>query len=115
VDRAQERPFSGRVAGFFLQLALGAGQVVFAGVDLAGRVFDEHAVERIAVLALEQHGVVVEQGKHDYRARMADVFAFGDLSVRERDAVAGDFQETAVVHGLAIDAGFFQVRIHDFL
>lgn len=112
MDGADEVPVAGGVAGFFFQLALGAVQRALALVLLAGREFDEHPVQRIAELALEQHAAVVEQRDDDDRAGMFDVFAAGVLAVGQRNAVVVDFEEAAVIGHAAVDFGFFQVRIH---
>nr|GEU28382.1 hypothetical protein [Tanacetum cinerariifolium] len=50
VDGADELPVGGRVAGFLEQLALGAVERIFIGVDFPGRELDEGLVVRVAEL-----------------------------------------------------------------
>ena len=72
MDHAEVVPVLRDVAGLFLQFAPGGEQGVLAGMDLAGRQFEEDAVEGVAELALEEQLAVGQLGDHDHRAGMRD-------------------------------------------
>ncbi len=101
----------GGVAGFLFQFALRAGEVVLAGVDLAGRQFDEIAVQRVAVLAFQQQVAVVEHRDDDDGAGMDDVFARRFLAIGQAHAVAFDVHQPALEDGFAGQFGFCEVVV----
>ena len=67
-------PFARGVAGLFQQLAPRGVGVWLLRIDFAGGQLNEMAAHRIAILMLEDQGLIVDKRGHDDRARMQDVF-----------------------------------------
>ena len=105
------RPLAGDIAGLLQQLALGAGQAVFAGVELAGRELEHHPPHGMAPLALHHHLPVVQQGHDGHRARVQDVFAGGRAAIGQLHGVAHHVQEVPPQQLLAGGGPLGQLRV----
>ncbi|ODU00584.1 MAG: hypothetical protein ABS89_08740 [Thiobacillus sp. SCN 63-1177] len=109
IDGGDFAPLARGVAGFLFQFPLRTGEVILAGIDLAGRQFDEIAVQRIAVLAFQQQVAVVEYRNDDNGAGMDDVLAGRFAAVGQAHAVALDVHQPSLEDGLALQSGFGKV------
>ena len=101
----------GRVAGLLAQLALRGGELRLARIELAGRELDEHLVERIAELALDDEAPVGKHRHDQHGAGMHDVLARREAAVGQAHRVAAHVQQLAVEHRFGRDLRFDQVRI----
>ena len=81
VDVSQLHQVVGGKAGFFRQLASGAGVRVFAFVQFARRDFQERFFHRIAILPHKEDAAVIGHGNHRCRAGMEHHFAPGFISM----------------------------------
>ena len=95
VKAAEVGPLGRFITRLFAQLAPRAGKQRFAGVDLARGEFDQARAQRVAVLPLQHHLPVVEQRDRHHRARVAQVFAGGDVPVGAAHAILVDTQKAA--------------------
>ena len=120
MEIADLRPLVGGVAGLLHQLALSGGEAVLVGgVELAGGDLEDHPVQRIAVLALDDDLVVLRHGDDADRADVADDFADGGVAVGQPHLITDDVQDHAVEDLLGRDLLFkepglfvFRIKMH---
>jgi hypothetical protein len=108
VDARQVIPARRAVARLLQQLAFAAALRALFRIKLAGGEFQHHFADRIAELALHQHGAVIEQRDHHHRARMDYVLAPGLLAVRQPDDILLEGEELAAMDRGRGDAHFLQ-------
>ena len=90
------------VAGLFGQLALGAGESVFAGFELAGRQFPQKLPSGVTVLALDDDpGIFLVfravDGQDDHAAVVADDVAFALAAAGLDQLVVEHAEERALI------------------
>ncbi|MNT39194.1 hypothetical protein D3C72_1754220 [compost metagenome] len=108
MDARQVVPARRAVAGLLQQFAFAAALRALFRIKLAGGEFQHHFADRIAELALHQHGAVGEQRDHHHRARVDDVLAPGLLAVGQPDDVLLEGKELAAMDRGRGDAHFLQ-------
>src|SRR5258706_700821 len=112
-DRRMQRrdlpPVRGLEPAFLDELALRRGERRFVGLELARGQLDEVAALRVAVLALEEDGVGVDEREHHHRARMHDIFAPGRRPVRQADRIAHHLEQPAVIGDLRRDRALGEI------
>ena len=92
---------SGVVAGLLDELPARAGGRVFAGIDRAGRQFQDAARDAVLVLAHEHDAALGRECEdHAEAARLANVVVFDAASVGQDDGVAAQAQMRRVDHEL---------------
>jgi hypothetical protein len=84
---------------------------VLARVDLARGQLQEHPAQRIAVLALEEQPVVVEDGDDGDGAGMGDPLAQALVAVGQAHPVAMDLQQFSVEDRFSGKGFLGEVRI----
>jgi hypothetical protein len=109
VHGAGVSPFASAVAGFFLQLALGAGQQVFARIELARRKLNQSAGARDSATGARPPAAVGQLGHHHHGARVAHVLARSFAAIGQANAVAKGVQETAAQQLLAVQRVLLEV------
>src|SRR5690606_15369472 len=106
-QHAQQVQRPRRIAGLFLQLAVGGVQRLLAGIDPALDQAQFVAVQAGGVFAHQQDGVVVEQRDHDHRAVAASVQALVLAAFAVTELQFQPFQPVwpGLVLGDAVDGG----------
>ena len=75
MNEAETRPFRSDVPRFLRQLALRRRKRRFTGIELARRELQEHPMQRITELSLDNEAAIGENGDDEDCAWMNDVFA----------------------------------------
>ena len=96
-DRAQRDEPPRTHSRLLLELAAGAGLGVLPGVELSGRNLVNRSTGRVAVLANQQHPVVVQEGDDRRGAGMADHVELDSPAVRQLDLFGNHFEELAAL------------------
>ena len=97
MEIADLRPLVRGVAGFLPQFPLDGGEPVLVRcVQLAGGDLQDHLIQRITVLPLHDHFVILGDRDHADRADVADHFPDGAAAVGEGDDVPLYVKDDAV-------------------
>lgn len=109
IRREQVGPLQRLVAGFLQQFPPRGYRMRLAGVDLARGEFKKVLMQRIAELALHQHGVFIEHRQDDHGTGMDNVLAQCRLPVRKTYVVLAHLEQLAVIDELRIESSLSEI------